>query len=201
MITETSTIAEQFDRLLAILKNPKFLAAEGLGNEVPIFIYPYLPEREFEFQSMVPQLKYQLELAGVRVLEINLYDLCIEILKQEGLFDALIEVEPETDKFELEQNLAGPLGAQDKIVPAIRQRMERSNYDILILWGAGQVFPYLRTHSILNNMQVAIRERPLVLFYPGTYMQNIDGRAELKLFNRLPSYGYYREFNLLKFEL
>lgn len=201
MINPADPIDKQFAQLLSILTSSKFIASEGLGNEVPIFIYPYLPEREFEFQLVIPLLKIQLEQKGVRVLDINLYDLCVDLLKEAGIFDELLNMESDLPKRDLEENLIGPLGAQDHVVPFIYQRMQSGNFDVVLLWGAGQVYPYLRAHAILNNMQVAVTDRPVVLFYPGTYQQDISGFAELSLFNRLPSYRYYRAFNLLKYDL
>ena len=37
-------LARQEKHLLAVLSSSRFLRMEGLGNEVPFFIYPYPPE-------------------------------------------------------------------------------------------------------------------------------------------------------------
>ena len=35
--------------------------------------------------------------------------------------------------------------------------------------GVGRVFPYMRSHNILNNLQHVFDDVPVVLFYPGDY--------------------------------
>lgn len=200
MITEHSEIKSQFERLLPLLKDPRFLSADGLGNEVPIFIYPYLPNKELEVREMVQMLFNQLSSSGLNILNLDLYDLCIELLQEGKILNDLIKLEPSIEKPFLLENLIGPLNPQKHIIPKMKRKMDAAQPDIVFITGAGAVFPFVRTHSILNNMQILIDQKPVVLFYPGSYQQNLDGGAELKLFNSLQSNKYYRAFNLLKFQ-
>ena len=60
------------------------------------------------------------------------------------------------------------------------------------LYKAGLVWPLLRTHSLLNNLQPVMGNTPLLLFYPGRY----DGQS-LRLFGKLKNNNYYRAFKLV----
>lgn len=66
---------ERFDHLLKVIASERFLKKQGLGNEVPFFICPYPADEAVAMEAMRASLINQLESRGVRVLEINLYDL------------------------------------------------------------------------------------------------------------------------------
>ena len=64
--------------------------------------------------------------------------------------------------------------------------------DLVIVSGVGGVWPLLRSHSLLNNLQSVMGQTPLVMFYPGRY----DGQS-LRLFGKLKNNNYYRAFRLV----
>jgi hypothetical protein len=66
----------------------------------------------------------------------------------------------------------------------------------MLVTGVGEVFPYIRSHNILNNLQKSAKEKPTLMFFPGQYQHSLDDGAKLVLFNQLPD-GYYRAFNIL----
>ncbi|MEI7997462.1 MAG: DUF1788 domain-containing protein, partial [Methylococcaceae bacterium] len=80
-ITSTNLQAS-CDHLLTVLSGKRFLQKEGLGNEVPFFICPFEASISVEVLRLEKQLVNRLEQSGIRVLEINLYDISIEILKE-----------------------------------------------------------------------------------------------------------------------
>ena len=61
---------------------------EGLSNEVPFFIYPYDPVNAVEVAKAKTRLANNLAKQGVEVLEINLYELSIEILQASTTFSS-----------------------------------------------------------------------------------------------------------------
>jgi hypothetical protein len=65
------------------------------------------------------QLVNRLEQAGVRILEINLYDLSIEILKERDIWDQILEMEDSVSKEQLKELLQGVLDPEAHLVPAI----------------------------------------------------------------------------------
>ena len=65
-------------------------------------------------------------------------------------------------------------------------------HDLVIVSGVGSVWPLLRSHTLLNNLQPVMGKTPLVMFYPGRY----DGQS-LRLFGKLKNNNYYRAFKLV----
>ncbi|MBT6047837.1 MAG: DUF1788 domain-containing protein, partial [Candidatus Scalindua sp.] len=84
---ESKTIAERFDHLLALIQSERFLKKQGLGNEVPFFIVPFPVEESVQWNDLGKKLIKQLGQNGVSILKVNLFDLCIELLKERGIWD------------------------------------------------------------------------------------------------------------------
>jgi hypothetical protein len=58
------------------------------------------------------------------------------------------------------------LDPQLHIAPAIRAKIEDGGFDILFLTGIGEVFPYIRSHNVLNNLQSVVTGKPMLMFFP-----------------------------------
>jgi len=194
-------IAERFNHLLHVLRSKRFLSMEGLGNEVPFFICPFHPQEAVEWEKIVLQLKNQLEISGIHVLVVNLYDLCLDMIRREGNWDMVIEFEKENSKAELLDLLQGMLDPQDFIIPAIAEKFQNQACQVLLITGVGEVYPYLRSHSLLNNLQSTVKSHPMVMFYPGKYVEVGEGSTSLVLFDRLRGNQYYRAFNILNYQI
>lgn len=197
---ENRPMPERFDHLLAVMSSQRFLRLQGLGNEVPFFICPYKPEEAVEMDKLRRSLINQLQKKGIQVLEINLYDLSIEILKDRGVWEQILEIEPKVTKDELKGLLQGVLDPETHLVPTIAAKLKQAEFDVLFLSGAGEVYPYIRSHNVLNNLQSTAKEKPTLLFFPGIYTQSLDSGASLDLFGRLHDDKYYRAFNIFHCE-
>jgi len=193
---DTLTIPERFEHLFNLISSAQFLKKQGLGNEVPFFICPFRPEETVEMERMVQQLARKLEQSGVGVLEINLYDLAIELLQERGIWDRVLEIEETVTKTQLKELLQGVLDPETHLVPAIADKMKTRSFDVMFITGVGAVFPYIRSHNVLNNLQSTAKEQPTVMFFPGTYTQSLESGASLDLFGRLHDDKYYRAFNI-----
>jgi len=198
---EQQSLQARFDHLLALIKSDRFLKKEGLGNEVPFFICPYPASEAVEFEKTIGGLKKQLEQSGVSILEINLYDLCIEMLKERGVWERVLEKEPTISKPQFRELLQGVLDTETHLIPAMAERMSASPFDVLFITGVGEVFPYIRSHNVLNNLQSRAKEKPTVMFYPGRYAHSLELGASLDLFGRLHDDNYYRAFNIYHCEV
>lgn len=192
----TRPIPERFQHLLQLIASPRFLQKQGLGNEVPFFICPFSPKETVAMQQMVSQLANRLGQNGVRVLEINLYDLSVELLQTRGIWERLLEVEESVSKEEFQELLQGVLDPETHLVPAIATKMAAQPFDVMFITGVGEVFPYIRSHNVLNNLQSTAKEQPTVLFFPGKYTQSLETGASLDLFGLLHDDKYYRAFNV-----
>jgi hypothetical protein len=192
---------ELLDHLLDVLSSQRFLRKQGLGNEVPFFICPYDSHQAVDIDIMRGNLRTKLSERGVVVLEVNLYDLATEILQERGIWEELLVTEPNITKDELKELLQGVLDPEAHLVPTIASRIRNSAFDVLFLSGIGEVFPYIRSHNVLNNLQSTAKDQPTVLFFPGRYTHDLATGASLELFGRLHDDKYYRAFNLLHYEI
>lgn len=199
-MTRFATLAEQEEHLFNVLSGRRFLAMEGLGNEVPFFIYPYPPEIALDVAQVKKRIKNRLGNAGVTVREVNLYDITVEILQERGVWDRLLAMEPDQDKGDFREILQGMLDPQLHIAPAIRAKIGDGGFDILFLTGIGEVFPYIRSHNVLNNLQSVVTGKPMLMYFPGRYEQSDTLGSSLVLFGRLKDDQYYRAKNILEQE-
>lgn len=194
-------LARQEEHLFSVLSGKRFLQMEGLSNEVPFFIYPYDAEDAFEVAQAKKRIKNKLATErGIRVREVNLYDLSVDILKKRGVWERVLELEPTQDKDDFRELLQGMLDPKDHIAPAIRSQIEDGGFDIFFLTGIGEVFPYIRSHNVLNNLQSVVTGRPMLMFFPGRYEQSETLGSSLVLFGRLKDDQYYRAKNILEQE-
>lgn len=191
------SLAESQAHLLRVLSSQRFLRNEGLNNEVPFHICPFDPEIAADMAQASKQLSNELADQGVCVLGINLYDLVVEILKEEGDWEWLIENEPTLSREELKEELQGILDTESVLIPAIVKKMKGSAFDVMFITGVGEVFPYIRSHNILNNLQRVAKEQPTLMFFPGKYQHSLASGASLRLFDKLQDDKYYRAFNIL----
>jgi hypothetical protein len=194
------SMKDRFEHLFTVISGERFLNKQVLGNEVPFFICPYQTEETFEMERLRRQLSNQLEQAGIQILEINLYDLSIEILKERNIWQQVLDMEPTVSKDQLKELLQGVLDPETHLIPAIASRLMNNDFDVLFISGVGEVFPYIRSHNVLNNLQSTAKDKPTVMFFPGAYTHSIEAGASLDLFGRLHDDKYYRAFNIFHCE-
>lgn len=206
-------LANRFEHLIKVIGSERFLQMRGLNNDLPFYICEFRASEAVEMQRLQRQLISSLAnlsvlclgRRGVRVLDINLYDLSIELLQaREGsgdgsrLWDELITVEADVEKDNLLELLQNVLGIEDYLIPAIGERLQQADFDVLFLSGIGEVFPYIRSHNVLNNLQSTAKNKPTVLFFPGEYRHSLEQGASLELFGLLHDDKYYRAFNIFE---
>ncbi len=194
------SMPERFKHLFTTISGQRFLKKQGLGNEVPFFICPFKQEESVEMKKIQCQLVNTLEKAGVKILEIDLYDLSIEILQDRDIWGQILEMEESIPKDQLKELLQGVLDPETHLVPAIATKLANADFDVLFLSGVGEVFPYIRSHNVLNNLQSTAKEQPTVMFFPGSYTHSLESGASLDLFGRLHDDKYYRAFNIFHCE-
>ena len=187
---------EKFQHLLAVISSTRFLKMQSLNNEIPFYICPYKGQDAVEMERLQQQLRNKLDQTGIRVLNINLYDLSIDHLKSEGDWDWYLSNETSLSKAKLLEELQSMLDVESVIIPAISAKMAEEEFDVMFIGGVGEVFPFIRSHNVLNNLQKAAKLKPTVMFFPGEYTHSLEGGAALELFGRLRDDKYYRAFNI-----
>ena len=196
MSSPKQDIHRMFDNLYRIFSSKRFLKKEGLGGEIPFFIQPFAPKQQVEVDTQIKHLIKRLGVEGIEVLEINLYQLCINILKEQDVFEVSLDSEKEQSKNEFLEALKGPLNIEEEVIPHLKNLINKENKHIVFLTGIGSVFPVIRSHTILNNLQKLIKTIPLVMFFPGDY-----NNFSLSIFGKLKDENYYRALNLNDYKI
>lgn len=206
-------LAARFEHLLGVISSQRFLQMKGLNNDLPFYVCEYRAAEAFDMQRVQRQLISKLtgmridclQGRGVVALEINLYDLSIELLKarkgssgDQSVWEEVLECETDMDKDGLLELLQGVLDIKSHLIPAIAERLAQTDYDVLFLTGIGEVFPYIRSHNVLNNLQSTAKAKPTVMFFPGEYRHSLEQGASLELFGVLHDDKYYRAFNIFE---
>lgn len=200
-MTNVMTPKERSEHLFSVVTSERFLTKQGLGNEVPFFICPYPAQEGLSMVEDRKALATRIEHAGVKVLDLNLYDLAFDILRDRSILDEILDIEAETDKGEIKELLQSVLDPQAHLIPRIGDAIAATPHDVIFLSGVGEVYPYIRSHNVLNNLQSTAKDRPTVLFFPGSYTHALATGASLDLFGRLHDDKYYRAFNILNYEV
>jgi len=188
-------ISRKFDHLFKVISKKGFLNKESLGGEIPFFISSYNAKQEIQIRESIGLLKNKLSNHGIKVLEINLFDLSCELLESSGVLERMYMVERKKGSQKFLRALQSSLNIHEVLVPKIKEIINSSNSKVYFLTGIGLVFPFIRSHNILNNLQSVAKESPTVAFFPGDY----NGHT-LNLFGLLKDDNYYRAFNIEKIE-
>jgi len=101
----------------------------------------------------------------------------------------------------LKELLQSVLDPENHLIPAIGEKMDEEEFDVMFITGVGEVFPYIRSHTVLNNLQSTAKDRPTVMFFPGEYKQSLEEGASLDLFGKLHDDKYYRAFNIFHYQI
>jgi len=183
---------KRLSQIISKIGEKKFLEGRGLGNEISFYVFDYDSRDELMVRDYVKLIKKKFAHEGSnrQIIEIDLYDMLIEIAKDRKIFERIFDMEEKQGKnslFQAMTTFAKPNVFLDKI------RKEIEGYDVMLITGVGKVYPFVRSHTILNNLQDVVDKMPVVMFFPGEY----DGQS-LQLFGKFKDDNYYRAFRLVE---
>ena len=194
-----SNTNELLEHLFTIVSNKEFLIKNNPNNEIPFYICPFLPQFTLEVYEVINFLKKQLNRKEIKVLEIDLYDISINLLKNRtgNLLEKIQKKESKMKKMQLKETLRNVLNAERHLVPEIKKLTEINEYKVIFIKGVGEVFPYIRLHNLLSNLQKILKNEPSIIFFPGSYNNDPKMGSSLNLFCEFYNDNYYRAFNIL----
>lgn len=186
-------LTERLNKILPRIISDDFLRGRGIGNEIAFYIFDYPPEDELRVREHIHFLLDHIpkQRPGLRVKHINLFDFILDYLKSRNLLEKALKMQREKGDEALKEALKGPLH-ENKLATIFVEVAQPQQNDLVLLSGVGNVWPLLRSHTLLNNLHPIMGNTPLVMFYPGRY----DGQS-LRLFGKLKSNNYYRAFKLI----
>ena len=183
-----SDIMNNLNKVSARLSEEAFLTNKGLSNEVGIHVFCYDPKDELTVRSFFDNLKQQD--ASYRLIERDLYKIFIEICEGKRILKSIPSMEERKGKDHLAEQLQ-KVATPEAFVEKMQYEPHQKG-DVLLITGIGKVYPFMRSHKILDNIQHIFADIPVLMLYPGTF----DGQ-DLRLFGKFLDGHYYRAFNLL----
>lgn len=185
-------INRRLDQIIPKIKEDKFIQGRGLGNEISFYVFDYEPSEELIVRDYVEHIKKEFSYEGTnrKIIEFDLYNMLIEIAKEKKIFERIFQVEKTQGKDALLRAMT-TFAKPEVFLKKIQERLE--NHDIVLITGVGKVYPFVRSHNILNNLQEVIDKIPVIMFFPGKY----DGQS-LQLFGKFKDDNYYRAFRLVE---
>ena len=185
---------ERLNQVLLRLVSPDVLSNCGAGGEIGFWIFDYPPEQEMQMRSWItdviePGLTKQKP--GIRFKLVDLFELVIALLEERNLLDKAFAKQMKEGDEAVLKSLRSVL-KEDKLAARLVEIAGVQDLDLLLIKGVGSVYPMLRTHTLLSALHPHMRDKPLVMFYPGRY----DGQS-LRLFSKLTDDNYYRAFSLV----
>lgn len=196
MLSKNENLEEKFKHLYDVISTDVFLNKQAIGGEAPFFISTYHPSNQDKVDKYVSSLIKKLEINGIPVLEINLFDLSLEMMKNRpagntNVLESILEKEKKLSKSSLLKQLQSVLDPETRMIPEIERMLLEDDYKVAFITGVGLVYPFIRSHNILNNLHKVFKVIPVIMLFPGEY----DGTF-LNLFGLLKDDNYYRAFNI-----
>jgi hypothetical protein len=190
-IIHMANINRRLDKIIPKINEDKFIQGRGLGNEISFYVFDYEPNEELVVRDYIKHVKKEFNYEGTnrRVVEFDLYKMLLDIAREKRIFDRVFEVEEKQGKdalFKAMTTFAKP----DIFLKKIKEQLGEHN--VVFITGVGKVYPLVRSHNILNNLQEVIDKIPVIMFFPGKY----DGQS-LQLFGKFKDDNYYRAFRLV----
>ena len=189
MLNQIPDLETLFEGIYNKLISPEF--GKNLGGELPLFIQPVPSELQSDVESQIKRLSTRLQKKGITSVSINLYDLCMDILREADVLDAILDGEQEIEREDIISTLDSVLDIKSIIIPRIKDAIVEAHPQYAFISGVGNVYPFVRSHGILNNIDELTDECNLILFFPGEY-----NNLQLKLFGKISDENYYRGHNL-----
>lgn len=178
-----------FEKLFRLFSYPDF--GKKLGGEMPLFVQPFSPDKQSEAEVQIKRLISRLNRGGITTINVNLFDLTTEILKDRNILDPILENESEIPTSYMVDTMDSVLDISTVVIPKIQEVIKDNKPDFLFISGVGSVYPFIRSHGILNNIDELTDDCKIVLFFPGIYKD-----MQLNLFGKIFDENYYRGVNL-----
>lgn len=185
----------RFDTLLEKMDNKDFQQNKGLGNEVGYYVFDYPEKYELDVRNWIANIsrKNNPKLTNYNLKVFNLLDMLIELLNEEDILEDTYDIEED-------EGIAGVVEAigdlveitevNNYFVSTIKKQIKTG--DVIFITGVGEIFPLIRSHKVLNTMNLSLDSVPIVMFFPGKY----DG-VSLNIFHEVLDDNYYRAFRIV----
>ncbi len=190
------SLDEKLGMIEEVINDEDFRKNKGLSNEVGYYIFDYEAENEIKVRDYIENLgKLNMDnQPGYELKIYDVYDIMIDLIEEEGLYEACLEME-ENEGLDYLISAVNDILRIDYDDNYFNSFIDENTPDnsVVFVTGVGKIFPFVRSHGILNKLHLVFDRVPVVLFYPGKY----DGQS-LILFSEFKDENYYRAFPLIR---
>lgn len=190
-----TNIESRLDKIEEKITNDDFLKNKGLGNEVGYYIFDYAPRNELIVRGHIAYLKEKINKSssGLKIVEYDLYNMVIDILKEKGYLEKCFEFEKIKGIDFTYEAIIKMLKLTSKSNLLVNRILENTPPNsVVFITGVGKCYPLVRSHNVLNNLHQVLDSVPVVMFFPGIY-----SGQDLQLFGTIKDDNYYRAFKLI----
>ena len=163
----------------------------SLQGEIPFWIAPYNVKSENQVVKEIENLEKKLRNEGIKPLVIDLFQIACKIIDENIGLTEMFEIEKDMEKLYFKDAIQSTINIHERLIPSIVKLVEDNQPQMLLIKGVGLVYPFIRSHTVLNNLQSAVKHLPVVMFYPGDY-----SGLSLRLFGEFEDDNYYRASNI-----
>lgn len=183
------TLQKKLDSIIEIVQKKEFLESSSLGNEIGFYIFDYDPAEEMIVRAKTKYIKRHFKSdPKVVIKEFDLFDMLYTEINERKVLEKIYDREKNKDFKSLMKPISAivkPQVLNEKIVKGIK------DCNVVFVTGVGKAWPFIRSHSMLNNLHAIVDKKPLIMFYPGVY-----DKVQLRLFDKFKDDNYYRAFRL-----
>lgn len=190
---EQMTFETRLNAIFPEITSDKFLKKNNVAGEIPFYVFDYPPEEELRVRAHISFMEDRIakQCSHIRLKHIKLFNLMVDYLAERGNLEKSYSLEAEKGAEALWNALSATV-KPERFVNIIAEKCNLASCDLIFISGVGTVWPWVRAHSLLNNLQSVTGNASVVLFYPGKY----TGQS-FQLFTRLEENNYYRAFRLV----
>ena len=158
---------ERLDKIWDRISDQDFLANRGVANEVRYYVFDYEPCDELIIRDKIKALKKQNnpDADGFQIIEFDLYEMVISILEEKGYIDKCVKFEEQKGMEYLYTAVTKMLRLTNDDNLIVNRILENTPENaVVFLTGVGKVFPFVRSHNVLNNLHQVLDSVPVVMF-------------------------------------
>lgn len=187
------TFENRLDAIFPEITSDRFLKKNNVAGEVPFYVFDYPPKEELRMREHIIFMEERIvkQCSNIHLKHIKLFGLMVDYLSERGNLDKAYALEAEKGTEALWNALSATV-KPERFVNIIADKCNLSLCDLIFISGVGTVWPWVRAHSLLNNLQSVTGNASVVIFYPGKY----TGQS-FQLFEKLDVNNYYRAFRLV----
>jgi len=151
-------MVQKFDKIYELVRSEDFLNNLSTGGEIPFYIITYNIKEEKRLTESIELLTKRLKNEGKKTLTIDLHDLLLACLTEDDEMEDYYALEEDISKREFTQTIHLAANIDKTYIPMMAKQIGAAEPNLVILKGVGKIYPFIRSHTIVNKLENIKRE-------------------------------------------